>query len=386
MSFKYFITVMRWLIQVIFPFLRAGWQPNKDQILSTATADDSIFITPVHSESASEYGLFYTHNDEPLVYSAEPALKFLAINILSLSDASVALSAGIVVTSTGKIIQETTFSRGKSSIRLEADPSKNKTVLLKGTSLSLASDYASGNYGHFILDSMSRLAVFLKDNNNALLECDHILVSGPKSRWKLKLLELFEVPIEKLIWLDNKSAFCCENIKVTSFIGTKQSYPFWLIDFLYPPIHAKYKLEKRKERRLFISRAGTVRNLKNEAALFLIAEKFGFEYYLPENSPDPIKDFYHAEAVIGAHGAGMTDIVFMKEASIVIELLPSDHKHCYFATLGKICKHQYYTLLGASDVNRFFGKQGPSPFDFKIDEEEFIALLNREFPCQVTRT
>ena len=47
-------------------------------------------------------------------------------------------------------------------MRLEGEPSKNKAVLLKGASLSLACDYAIGNYGYFLFDSTSRLAVFLK--------------------------------------------------------------------------------------------------------------------------------------------------------------------------------------------------------------------------------
>jgi hypothetical protein len=375
MEIKYFITIFRWLVQACFPFLRAGWEPNKQQISTSVAFDDSITVTSVYPATESNYGIFYDDKKLPIEYTESPASTFLAVSILSISNANIVLSAGIAVTSSGKIVQETTFSRIKSSMRLESKPNKDNIIALSGTSLCIASDYAAGNYGHFLLDCIGRLGVFLKDNNHAFVECDNILISGPESKWKVKLLLLFNVPLDKVIWLDNNSNYCCETVKMTSFHGVKRSYPCWVRDFLYPPISAKYSAEKSKKRRLFVSRSGTLRNLKNEHALFLIAERLGFEYYLPEKSSDPIADFYHAEAVIGSHGAGLTDIIFMQEGSLIIELLPTDHKFCYFATLGKISNHHYYSVLGRSDINRLFGKQGPSPFNFSINEQDFADLL-----------
>jgi capsular polysaccharide biosynthesis protein len=378
MEMKYFITICRWLVQACFPFLRAGWEPNKQQILTSIISDDSIIVIPVYPATESNYGIFYDDKELPLEYTSSPVSTFLEVSILSISNANIVLSAGIALTSSGKIIQATTFSRIKSSIRLEAKPNKDNIIFLSGTSLCIASDFAAGNYGHFLLDCVGRLAVFLKDNNHALVECENILVSGPESKWKVKLLNLYNVPLDKIIWLNNDSNYCCERVKMTTFCGVKQSYPYWLRDFLYAPILAKYKNENPKKKRLFVSRSGTIRNLKNEQALFLIAEEFGFEYYLPEKSSDPIADFYHAEAVIGAHGAGLTDIVFMQEDSLVIELLPTDHNVCYFATLGKISNLNYYTIVGTSDMNRLFGKQSPSPFNFSVNERDFKNLLQNK--------
>jgi capsular polysaccharide biosynthesis protein len=375
MEIKYFITICRWLVQACVPFLRAGWEPNKQQILNSVNSDNSITVTAVYPETESNYGIFYDDKKSPIEYTESPASTFLAVSILSISNANIALSAGIAVTASGKIVQETTFSRNKSSMRLESKPNKDNIIELSGKSLCIASDFAAGNYGHFLLDCIGRLGVFLKDNHLALVECDNILVSGPESKWKVKLLNLYNVPLDKVIWLDNNSNYCCETLQMTSFHGVKRSYPCWVRDFLYSPISTKYSAEKSKKRRLFVSRSGTVRNLKNEHALFLIAERMGFEYYLPEKSSDPIADFHHAEAVIGSHGAGLTDIIFMKEGSIVIELLPTDHKFCYFASLGKISNHIYYSVLGHSDINRPFGKQGPSPFNFSINEQDFADLL-----------
>jgi capsular polysaccharide biosynthesis protein len=61
-----------------------------------------------------------------------------------------------------------------------------------------------------------------------------------------------------------------------------------------------------------------------------------------------------AEVIVGAHGAGLTNMVFTKQAR-VLEVFPADHivPNCY-DHLAERCGHEYYWLvagrLGSNDA------------------------------------
>jgi capsular polysaccharide biosynthesis protein len=74
--------------------------------------------------------------------------------------------------------------------------------------------------------------------------------------------------------------------------------------------------------RLHISRSGSVRALENEKVLEDYLADLGFVSVRLETLPWPeqVAHFRHAETIIGAHGAGLANIVFMRPRSRVIEL------------------------------------------------------------------
>ena len=205
---------------------------------------------------------------------------------------------------------------------------------------------------------------------------DWVIVSGDKKPWKVRLLSKFKIPEDKVIWATENSLFECELLIASSFPGIRRVYPKWLCVYLQKSIKIPKAPYKKK---LFISRKGTNRNITNDLELFEVAKEYGFEEYLPENSDDPIFDFANAEAVIGAHGAGLTDIVFMELNTRVLELMPTDHQFPYFYSLAVGCNLQYEVILGQSSDHRPSNAFGPSPFDFIIDVKVFKKYLNDNF-------
>jgi capsular polysaccharide biosynthesis protein len=237
---------------------------------------------------------------------------------------------------------------------------------LKGVCLSLASDFSVKNYGHFLLDCLGRFGLFLAAGFK-LSDVDYIYCPKPFGKTATKVMTDLGIPLSKCIWSDDVAAVSADIILAPSFPGTRRNYPRWLAEFLQRPYRPA---PPRSDRRLYIPRQGT-RNVANQARIIPILEKYGFEIYDYTKYSDEPSYFSTADMIIGAHGAGLTNIVFCQENTKVLELIPSDHVHPYFFTLAESARLDYAYLVGDSLGTRPENAYGPSPFDFCLDESEF---------------
>jgi capsular polysaccharide biosynthesis protein len=244
---------------------------------------------------------------------------------------------------------------------------------LRGVVLSLASDFSGKNYGHFLLDSLSRFAIFSKAKLS-LSDVDYVYCPKPISLKAHRFIEALAIPSGKCIWADPGSCLHAETILAPSFPGTRRQYQPWLPAFW----RERLGLPSGKPwRRLYITRGSSTRRITNEAALLPILSDFGIEVYNPSEDPDPPQTFSEAELVVGAHGAGLTDIIFCQPEARILEIIPSDHVHPYFYTLSQAAGLRYGYLVGQSAGKRAPGAWGPSPFDLCVDEGEFRSALDR---------
>ena len=78
----------------------------------------------------------------------------------------------------------------------------------------------------------------------------------------------------------------------------------------------------------------------------------------------------------------MADVAFMEKGAKVLELMPSDHRHCYFFTLASAAELDYTVMIGKSNGERDKNVYGPSPYDFSIDKVVFRRYLEKEFRIQ----
>jgi capsular polysaccharide biosynthesis protein len=129
-------------------------------------------------------------------------------------------------------------------------------------------------------------------------------------------------------------------------------------------------------RRLYITRGGGTRKVTNESALVAHLNEAGFEIYDPSRHLDPWLDFSQATAVIGPHGAGLTDLAFCLPGTAVLELLPSDHVYPYYCSLSQAAGLRYGYLIGQSERQRSKRTFGPSPYDFVVNERQFVGGLH----------
>src|SRR5262245_10081331 len=107
--------------------------------------------------------------------------------------------------------------------------------------------------------------------------------------------------------------------------------PAWACGFLRSSLLVECKrrtpcIARPQKRKIYVSRRDArMRRLINEGDLIdLLVRRYGFEMLGSQVMPisQQILAFAEADTVIGPHGAGLTNIVFCKKGTAVIEISP----------------------------------------------------------------
>ena len=124
-----------------------------------------------------------------------------------------------------------------------------------------------------------------------------------------------------------------------------QPYLDWFLPQVLPT------RQRRANRRILISRQrtarGQIRCILNEDELFTALEPHGFERIVLEDlaPAQQIELFFDAAMVVGAHGAGLANLLFAQGAKVV-ELFPQKWVVPHYYFLSKGLGHEYTYCLG----------------------------------------
>jgi capsular polysaccharide biosynthesis protein len=267
------------------------------------------------------------------------------------------------------------FGEHVEQVRLpEAFPEPRR---LQGACLTLLSEFAGNSYGHFILDSLSRLSLVF-GAGLVLDDFDHVLCSRPTGRNAAHMFRMLGIPEEKVVWAKDGESIASDIVVAPSFPGTRRNYPDWVPTFLRRTfLHTFRKESTGSSRRLYLSRRGHRRNASNEEAVLRIVRDRGFEVCTPGVDDTDPADLSEAAIVVGPHAGALADLAFCQPGTKVLELLPSDHVHPYFYTLSEAAGLSYSYLLCRSLGERGSDAWGPSAVDFVVDEQELTVALDR---------
>ncbi len=256
---------------------------------------------------------------------------------------------------------------------------KNAIKINKGFLLTGNMTY---NFYHFLIDSFPRVMDYLrlKQDNPDL----KLILNYPQA-FTYDYLSLLGISVEDCIFLDknaqvqqlyiseNKHSLNRPNELYSNFIYSKnqlQQYANFLIQNA-----AKQSTKSVKTReKIYISRydAGT-RVVSNEEELFNYLETEGFEFvFLSKLSiPEQIQLFAEAKYIITAHGAGLANLIYAKNA-LIIEFFPCNKN---LATLYQM--HQ----LGQVNENKhilFVCNEVTELQDVRVDMQQFKQVWEAE--------
>lgn len=313
--------------------------------------------------------------NQQVSFEAHPETKFVAAGVYELTVALVDLRSGWVYTAKGELLLESTWYTGYPDD--VADQKINVARFpqpLDGNILSLVSDFSVVNYGHKLYDSFGRYYLFENSDLN-INEIDFVILPGKKSERWLRVAKRLGIPGKKVLWANEFDFVKVKRLFVTSYPGKRRNYPSWLVNYLKDMLSDPVK---SPQRRMYVQRTGR-RKVANEQDLLPILKDAGFEIYLPENSSNSFADFAEAQAIIGAHGAGLNDLAFCNPGTKVLELIPSDHIYEYFYTIADSAGLNYACLVGESASMRPKGAKGPSLVDFYVDPGQFSAAVKEFF-------
>jgi len=209
----------------------------------------------------------------------------------------------------------------------------------------------SQNYWHWIVDCLTRLEGIEFYQQQTGIKPQLIIDANPTS-WQLDSLRLLGYqPQDYIRW--NKSRMRVKKLIVSSF---RRHYDevysiesplasCWIRERMLSNI-PKCEANKLFSSKIFISRrkAGG-RRILNEHDVMVTLAKFGFVSYVLEemNFTDEVKLFSQAKIVIAPHGAGLTNIIFSQNLTL-IELFGSSISPC-FANLARGLGFNYGYLM-----------------------------------------
>jgi Glycosyltransferase 61 len=186
---------------------------------------------------------------------------------------------------------------------------------------------ANANYSHWLVESVARALLFAPFDDGSVL-----YLTPPLEPWQHQALMLAGVQDERILAVERRKLMRFPELFAVSrgMVGIPTLIP--------DAVRALAKLAEPAMRRrpaptgssapgprLFVSRALVRRrHISNEAELLQMLERHGFVKVHPEtlSVSEQIELFAGAEAVIGAFGTGLTNLLFSPPGTLVIELQP----------------------------------------------------------------
>ena len=231
------------------------------------------------------------------------------------------------------------------------------------------------NYYHLLLDVLPRLVALTRLPFSEIDNIQLLVPGGLTETEEFFLRKLDLTNVKSLVVPREKFLYRAEHLIFTPLkteIGAGYLPPFYKGQ-LQARLHPKRP--SRPKRRIFISREKAKRRrLSNRLELEKALAKRGFETYVVEDfsHQEQIELFYDAEVVVGAHGAGLTNVLFSDKLSVV-ELFPySWMPYPHYFYLCKSLGHSYKWVWGRTEEERY-----PHPKYFEVNVQEVLHVLDQ---------
>ncbi|MGV1869099.1 glycosyltransferase family 61 protein [Agrobacterium rosae] len=205
-------------------------------------------------------------------------------------------------------------------------------------------DNWSQGYFHWMTDAIPRL--FLAKENCA--EIDLLLPSRYRSiDFIQETLEPFL--LNSLTIIPDDKAVSVKTLLFPTYSAGTGNYNEKVIKKIGELYRRAYGAPQRGERRIYVSRSkARARHILNEKEIIPILDRFGFETVHCEDLSfaEQVKIFSQASIIIGPHGAGLTNMMFMQCGAAVLEIHPHNTtvNNCYFA-MASAFHHRYFYML-----------------------------------------
>jgi len=213
----------------------------------------------------------------------------------------------------------------------------------------------SNNYSHKIIDFLLRVILLKKTKYKRIFVPKDLKLIFHE----LKISYFIE---KKIIFFDNYKNTIFKNVNYLSHVETRTINLAYKesIKKLKKLINSRLK-KKSKNNYILISRANTNRKLLNEDELYKSLKPMGFKkvYFEKLSYKKQIEICLSSKIMIGYHGAGLSNSLFMRKKSYLIEITNKYYDHPFFSVYGKIlnlnykkftCSKNYKNLSGICDV------------------------------------
>ncbi|MHA1558273.1 MAG: glycosyltransferase family 61 protein [Alphaproteobacteria bacterium] len=277
----------------------------------------------------------------------------------------------------GRLIKELIWpwsKLNKKPIVLKTIPKPNK---LNGKIAVIAQE-GHVNYYHWVTEIIPKILLFEKND----IHYDLLYVPELQKPFMEETFRLLGIDTKKIIQAKQDTCIEADELILPSFVSRSCYTPKWVADSIRGKlIPAAYKSAENSKilysKKIFISRRkAAYRNVLNEDDVFEKLKGFGVVRYDLENlsMAEQIVLFNKADVIIAPHGAGLTNILFCKPDTVIIELF-QEHEDDTYWYLSQILGLKHYYIKTTS-FEKDGGYQGTSIPMYYV--EKVIAIMNNK--------
>jgi capsular polysaccharide biosynthesis protein len=308
----------------------------------------------------------YFCSNEKVSFALPPPARWPAAGVAVIPNGRILDEHGWVVgeddTFIGDFCQLGNSARSRVNHILKLAPPRR----LEGRTLNLCSVHAIVNYYHYVVDAVGRFAL-VRSAGFSWDDFDHIVMPRFRTAATAEIDQAIGVPMDRVIRMGRHEQFICDTLVQPSFPGLNARTPPWLVNFyqnLFP------SQPRPASRRLYFGREGK-RSAVNSAAIDARMEELGFEKVDPMKTPHLREKLSEASHVVGVHGAALTNLLFCRPGTRVLEIMPTDisgfHSRYYYYTLSTSGQMPYGVVVGQSLKGRALNVLPQSWSDFRVD-------------------
>lgn len=248
---------------------------------------------------------------------------------------------------------------------------------LDGRCALVASEWGGENFGHFLMDTLPRLHLL---EAAGLLEggVDHVLLPPlaiPEAR---DLMARTGIDPERIVWLEPGGCVTAPEVLTTTYPGEPRTTPSWVPRYLRERFADAKPTGERATggpRWIYLARGNNSRRPVDESAVAEALADLGFiTVDCDETRGNAL--IAGAEIVVGPNGAALTNTMFCRPGTTLVELVPSDHPFPFFLSTSLAAGLDYVGFGCASTGVREPGDRAPSRFDFSVDVDALCEVVS----------
>lgn len=240
--------------------------------------------------------------------------------------------------------------------------------------VAVLTTYRSDIYYHWILDTLPRLHLLQESG----VSYDKLLVPA-QSQFQRDSLRLLGIDAAQ-ITADRGLHLEAATLIVPSLPGVIGNPPRWACDFLRRSFLPHLGDGGPCERRIYVGRGrGSTRRIVNEPELLEVLKHQNVETVFPETLPflEQVRLFNSAKLVVAPHGSGLTNLVFCRPGTVVVELFSPNYVTTPYWSLANQVGLDYYYVMGQGKWDPSRGRGRTTHDNIAIDVEKVRAVLDQ---------
>ncbi|MDP4266552.1 MAG: glycosyltransferase family 61 protein [Bacteroidota bacterium] len=230
------------------------------------------------------------------------------------------------------------------------------STLIKGKGISLTNEeyllpfnFWYKGYFHWITETLPRLYI-IKEKLR-----EYVLLL-PEDLCKFHLDSIAPFNFKNIFLIPGKNYVKIENLILPSHTAPTGNYNEFLINKVreFYLDFFKTNISIKTSKRIYISRAKAARRqIENEEQVKTLLKNKGFDiiYFEELTFAEQLLISNNADIMLGLHGAGLTNMLFMKPGTNVFELRFENDSHnlCYFSLASALNLNYYYQFCNTAE-------------------------------------